>query len=72
MLGANSDEILSADLDSQMNDISTPDESMRSQSDSWSMMSYPVTSNKDNKSCISSSGYERSSNIEENDSMNLL
>jgi len=40
---------------------------MRAQSDNWSMMSYPITSNKDNKSYISSSGFEKNSNIEEND-----
>lgn len=66
--GVNSDEILSQDLESQ-NGISTPDESMRSQSDTWSMKSYPINSGKENRSCVSSSGYEKNSNSEENDSM---
>ena len=44
------------DIDCQINDISLPDESMRSQSDNWSMKSYPIHQNYDNKSLTNSSG----------------
>ena len=43
--GANkSEDLMSQDIDCQIGDIYLPDESMRSQSDNWSMKSYPVNS----------------------------
>ena len=64
----NSDEILSAELDLQANEILLPDESMQSQSGDWSMKSYPVNPQINNKSLFNSSGSAMQENSEGNES----
>lgn len=61
-------EIMSEEIEWEINDIYLPEESMRSQSDSWSIKSYPVNSN-----VIPNNNDQKGENIstpsEENESM---